>query len=79
MTQVQVELNMVTSARRRLPIPLWMSLLAKNPKARVGFFIFGTIVLLGVFAPLIADPATATNFSFSTRQAPSLHHLFGTS
>jgi ABC-type dipeptide/oligopeptide/nickel transport system permease subunit len=35
--------------------------------------------VLAAIAPLIADPATATNFSFATRQAPSLHHLFGTS
>ena len=79
MTQVQVELQMVKLTRRRLPVPFWVSLLAKNPKARLGFFVFGTIVVIALISPLIADPASATNFSFATRQAPSLHHLFGTS
>jgi peptide/nickel transport system permease protein len=64
---------------RHFSPPLWISLLVRNPKARVGLFIFGTIVVLALIAPLIADPGTATNFSFSTRQAPSWHHLFGTS
>jgi peptide/nickel transport system permease protein len=76
---VQVELHLAASSRRRIPVPVWLSLLAKNPKARAGFIGFGTIVVLGLIAPLIADPTSATDFSFATRQAPSLHHLFGTS
>ena len=70
---------LAATARRRIPVPLWVTLLARNPKARVGFFIFGTMVVLALIAPLVADPASATNFSFATRQSPSLHHLFGTS
>jgi peptide/nickel transport system permease protein len=37
------------------------------------------MVLLALLAPLIADRATATDFNLlATRQAPSWHHLFGT-
>jgi peptide/nickel transport system permease protein len=87
MTQVQVELQqplppapLAASTHRRIPIPLWLSLLARNPKARVGFFVFGTIVVLALIAPLVSDPQSATNFNILyTRQAPSWHHLFGTS
>jgi peptide/nickel transport system permease protein len=87
MTQIQVELQqplpsapLAASTRRRIPVPLWVSLLVKNPKARVGFFIFGTIVVLALIAPLVADPQSATNFNILTiRQTPSWHHLFGTS
>jgi ABC-type dipeptide/oligopeptide/nickel transport system permease subunit len=36
-------------------------------------------VLIALLAPLIADKASATDFNLlATRQAPSLHHLFGT-
>ena len=31
-----------------------------------------------MIAPFDRDPASATNFSFATRQTPSWHHLFGT-
>jgi peptide/nickel transport system permease protein len=86
MTQVQVELQqplpsapLAAGSRKKIPVPLWVTLLAKNPKARVGFFIFGTIVVLALIAPWIADPAAATNFSFATRETPNWHHLFGTS
>ena len=45
----------------------------QNPKARVGLFIFGTIVLLGVIAPLIADPATRDELQLlDARRPPSL-------
>jgi peptide/nickel transport system permease protein len=37
------------------------------------------MLLLALIAPLVADRATATDFNLlATRQAPSLHHLFGT-
>jgi peptide/nickel transport system permease protein len=86
-TEVPLELEQATPApqlaapsRRGLGLPLWLKLLLRNRKAQVGLFIFGTIALLAVIAPLIADPASATNFNILvTRQAPSWHHLFGTS
>jgi peptide/nickel transport system permease protein len=65
--------------RRRFSMPTWVVLLLRNPKGRAGLVFFGGMVLLALIAPLIADRATATDFNLlATRQAPSLHHLFGT-
>jgi peptide/nickel transport system permease protein len=45
----------------------------------VGLVIFGGMVVLALIAPLVADHASATGFNMlTTRQAPSRHHLFGT-
>jgi peptide/nickel transport system permease protein len=64
---------------RRAAVPAWVGLLLRNPKGRAGLVFFGGMVLLALLAPLIADRATATDFNLlTTRQAPSLHHLFGT-
>jgi len=67
-----------TSRRRRFAIPGWLTLLLKNPKARVGLSVLGIMILLAAIAPFIASAYSATNFSFATRQPPSWHHLFGT-
>jgi peptide/nickel transport system permease protein len=65
--------------RRRFSVPTWVVLLLRNPKGRAGLVFFGGMVLLALIAPLIADRASATDFNLlATRQAPSLHHLFGT-
>jgi peptide/nickel transport system permease protein len=65
--------------RRRFNVPGWVVLLLQNPKGRAGLVFFFGMVLLALLAPLIADRATATDFNLlATRQAPSLHHLFGT-
>jgi peptide/nickel transport system permease protein len=41
--------------------------------------VFTAMVLLGVLAPLLASASSATDFSLlDARQAPSWHHLFGT-
>jgi ABC-type dipeptide/oligopeptide/nickel transport system permease subunit len=56
-----------------------VSLLLRNPKGRAGLVFFFGMVLLALLAPLIADKASATDFNLlATRQAPSWHHLFGT-
>src|SRR4051794_11079919 len=72
----------VTAAQpsdRRLRMPLWLVLLLRNPKGRAGIVIFGGVLALALFAPLIADRSSAIDFNMlSTRQAPSWHHLFGT-
>jgi peptide/nickel transport system permease protein len=87
-TQVQVELEQppaagqlaAPSTGRGFRLPLWLHLLLRNRKAQVGLSIFGSIVFLALIAPLVADPASATNFNILvTRQPPSWHHLFGTS
>jgi ABC-type dipeptide/oligopeptide/nickel transport system permease subunit len=65
--------------RRRVHVPLWVVLLLRNPKGRIGLVIFGGMVVLALIAPLVADHASATGFNLlTTRQAPSRHHLFGT-
>src|ERR671923_1934341 len=66
-------------AGRRFRVPAWIVMLLRNPKGRAGLVFFGGMLLLALLAPLIADRATATDFNLlATRQAPSLHHLFGT-
>jgi len=64
---------------RRVRVPWWIVMLLGNPKGRAGLVFFGGMLLLALIAPLVADRATATDFNLlATRQAPSLHHLFGT-
>ena len=67
------------SRKRRLAIPGWLRLMLGNPKAQIGLAIVLGMVLLGLLAPLLIDASKATEFSLpDARQAPSLHHLFGT-
>jgi peptide/nickel transport system permease protein len=66
------------SARRRLHMPQWLWLLLSNPKSRGGLIVLTTMILVAIFAPLIAthDP---TAFSIlDARQSPSWNHPFGT-
>jgi peptide/nickel transport system permease protein len=69
----------VLPARRaRVRLPGWLTLLLRNPKSRAGLVILGFMVVVALIAPLISvsDP---TAFSLvDARQAPSWHHLFGT-
>ncbi len=85
MSQLPVELEQqpfsplsAPAIRRGIKVPIWLMLLVKNPKGRVGLGIVLGMTLLAVISPLIADPASATNFSFATRIPPTWHHLFGT-
>ena len=62
----------------RFRLPGWLRLLLDNPKSRFGLVLIGFIVTVAVIAPWISvnDP---TGFNLlATRQAPSWHHLFGT-
>ena len=64
--------------RRGVALPQWLRLLLSNPKSRGGLIVLGAMILVAIFAPLIAthDP---TAFSLlDSRQSPSWHHLFGT-
>ncbi len=63
---------------RRRSVPVWMRLLAHNPKARVGFLIIGSILVFGLLAPWIASNHPLDFSLLDARQAPSWHHLFGT-
>ena len=68
----------VASSGRRLRVPGWLRLLLANPKSRGGIAVLAVMVLVAIFAPLIAthDP---TAFSLlDAKQSPSWHHLFGT-
>jgi peptide/nickel transport system permease protein len=76
-----MEIGVVAPARRktsRVRIPVWLELLLRNPKSRIGIFIVSFIVLIALIAPLISV-AHPNDFNIlATRQAPSWHHLFGT-
>ena len=66
--------------RRRVAVPGWLRLLLATPKGRVGVTVVLGMVMLGVLAPLIVSSSAGTDFSLvDARQAPSFHHLFGTS
>jgi peptide/nickel transport system permease protein len=53
-------------------------LLLSNPKSRFGLTLVGFVVLVALIAPWISV-AHPTDFNIlATRQAPSWHHLFGT-
>jgi peptide/nickel transport system permease protein len=62
----------------RLHIPGWLALLFANPKSRFGFALVAFMVVIAVIAPWISvDNPTDFNI-LATHQAPSWHHLFGT-
>jgi peptide/nickel transport system permease protein len=64
---------------KRVHLPLWLSLLLKNPKSLLGLSILAGMVLIAILAPFIASASSATEFNiFAAKQAPSWHHLFGT-
>ncbi len=64
--------------RRRGPrMPQWLSLLWGNPKSRGGMIILGAMILVAILAPWIATH-NPNAFSLDARQAPSIHHLMGT-
>jgi ABC-type dipeptide/oligopeptide/nickel transport system permease subunit len=76
---ILLERVVAPSRRRRVGVPGWLVLLLRNPKGRAGIVFFFGMVLLALLAPLVADRASATDFNMlATRQAPSWHHLFGT-
>jgi peptide/nickel transport system permease protein len=77
-----IELPLAAPPRRalhgRLRVPGWVALLLRNRKSRTGLAMVLFMVVVALIAPLIsvADP---NEFSLlAARQAPSWHHLFGT-
>jgi peptide/nickel transport system permease protein len=62
----------------RLRVPGWLALLLRNRKSRLGLAMVGFVVIIAIIAPLITV-AHPNDFNIAaTRQAPSWHHLFGT-
>jgi peptide/nickel transport system permease protein len=66
--------------RRRGPVtvPSWVRLLLANPKSRFGLIVIGALVIVAVFAPLIATHDPTAYSLFDAKKGPSLHHFFGT-
>jgi peptide/nickel transport system permease protein len=81
MSQLQPTLELTQPpvvVKSRLHIPGWLELLLRTPKSRVGLAMVGFMIVVALIAPLISvsDP---TGFDLNAvRQAPSWHHLFGT-
>ena len=68
----------VAAPRARGRMPNWLRLLLANPKSRVGIVLVGFVVVIALIAPWISVN-NPTDFNLlATRQAPSWHHLFGT-
>jgi peptide/nickel transport system permease protein len=64
--------------RGRFRVPGWLALLLGNPKSRLGIGIVAFMVIVALIAPLISV-AHPNDFNLlAARQAPSWHHLFGT-
>jgi peptide/nickel transport system permease protein len=64
--------------RGRLRVPGWLVLLLRNPKSCTGLAIVGFAVLIALIAPLISVAHPNDFNMLATGQAPSWHHLFGT-
>jgi peptide/nickel transport system permease protein len=63
---------------RRVLVPQWLRLLLVNPKSRGGLIVFGAMVIVALFAPLIATHDPNAFSLLDARQGPSWRHLFGT-
>jgi peptide/nickel transport system permease protein len=77
-----VELPLAAPPRRavrgRLRVPGWVALLLRNRKSRLGLAMVLFMVVVALIAPLISV-AHPNDFNLlAARQAPSWHHLFGT-
>jgi peptide/nickel transport system permease protein len=75
-----VPLSVAASGKQhgRFRLPGWLTLLLSNPKACFGLTLIGFIVVVALIAPLVSV-SNPTDFNIlATRQAPSWHHLFGT-
>jgi peptide/nickel transport system permease protein len=64
--------------RGRVRVPGWLVLLLRNRKSLIGLVMVAFVVVIALIAPLISV-AHPNDFNIlATRQAPSWHHLFGT-
>ncbi|HET7128257.1 MAG TPA: ABC transporter permease [Gaiellaceae bacterium] len=81
MSQLQPALELPAApakTRSRVPIPGWLELLLRNPKSRLGIAMVSFMVVVALIAPLVSVSDPTAFDLFAARQAPSWHHLFGT-
>jgi peptide/nickel transport system permease protein len=64
--------------RRGLALPLWLRLLLANPKSRGGLIVLAGMLLVAVFAPLLATHDPTAYSLLDAHKSPSLKHFFGT-
>jgi peptide/nickel transport system permease protein len=64
--------------RGRLHVPGWLVLLLHNRKALLGLAMVLFVIVIAVIAPWISVEHPNDFDLFAARQAPSWHHLFGT-
>lgn len=73
-----VPLSVAAGGHKRFRLPAWLTLLLATPKSRFGLTLLLLIVIAAVIAPWVSV-SNPTDFNIlATRQAPSWHHLFGT-
>jgi peptide/nickel transport system permease protein len=81
MSQLQPTLELApptAPVRRRVVVPSWVLLLLRNPKSRVGLTLVLFVIGCALIAPLVSV-SNPTDFNLlAAKQAPSWHHLFGT-
>ncbi|MDX6537187.1 MAG: peptide/nickel transport system ATP-binding protein [Gaiellales bacterium] len=76
---LSVQQSPASERTRRLPeLPLWLRLLLANPKSLFGIVVIGVMILIAVFAPLLATHDPTAYSLLDAKQAPSWNHLFGT-
>jgi peptide/nickel transport system permease protein len=62
----------------RLRVPGWLLLIWRNRKSRIGLLMVVSMVVFALIAPLISVAHPNEFNLLAARQAPSWHHLFGT-
>jgi peptide/nickel transport system permease protein len=67
-----------TRVRGRVRVPGWLLLLWRNRKSRTGILMVGFMVVIALIAPLISVAHPDEFNLLAAKQAPSWHHLFGT-
>jgi peptide/nickel transport system permease protein len=67
-----------TRVRGRVRVPGWLVLLWRNRKSRTGMLMVAFMVVIALIAPLISVAHPDEFNLLAARQAPSWHHLFGT-
>ena len=73
-----VPLSLRAPARSRRHLPGWLVLLLSNWKSRFGLILIGFVVIVALIAPWIATHNPSDFSLLDARQAPTWHHLFGT-